>query len=126
MSLSIEELKKLREEITPGPWEVYSCNDAKESACEIHSTIPPLPPALYDKTKIVLDTNHDECCHMMFRPDAALIAAAPSLLSELIALKEWKENLRNALLAKKRITRDMGSTMNNRVIDDVLSLLQQD
>lgn len=59
--------------VTPGPWKVYRCTEAKpDRACGIQGS--PDPNIAWQVREgysdVVCDTNHEECCHMMKLADA--------------------------------------------------------
>jgi hypothetical protein len=99
----VERARALLAAATPGPWTAYRCDGVDEigepgqSSCGIRS------PAWTDQwgADIVSDTNRDECCHMMTLADAELIAAAPTLIAELVEeverLRANKNDLKRGL-----------------------------
>jgi len=110
MSLSIEKLKNLKKGITEGLW-----------TWNLDEELPVLESTFEGKTMKV----------PYVQEDAQLMAAAPSLLSELISLKEWKEELRGKIEEMVRyLPIPFGPydeiDPRKQVLMDVLSLLQQD
>jgi hypothetical protein len=108
--MPIEELKKLREEIAPGEWKEYS---PSYIGCD--------PEGDGDYYPIVRD---------VFGRNKDLILLAPSLLSELISLKEWKEKFREEFQKTHEINTRYGDenhcTCWPFAYDRLNPLLQQD